>query len=136
LFVTFAEDGEQIRLANETDDYILGIVSSHPSALSNNRAHEWQGKYITNAFGDRILDEDGNPIINPKYDETIKYIPRADRAEWAQVGLMGQLVMCDDGTCQVGKYCSSGPNGIATAAATGWRVMKRIDKNHIKVLFK
>lgn len=136
LFVTFAEDGEQIRLANETDDYILGIVSSHPSALSNNRAHEWQGKYLTNAFGDRILDEDGNPIINPKYDETVKYIPRADRAEWAQIGLMGQLVMCDDGTCQVGKYCSSGRNGIATAAATGWRVMKRIDKNHIKVLFK
>lgn len=136
LFVTFAEDGEQIRLANETDDYIFGIVSHEPGVLGNDKPYEWQGKYINNAFGDHILDENGNPMINPEYDETIKYIPRSKRAEWAQIGLMGQLVMCDDGTCQAGKYCSSGPNGIATAAATGWRVMKRIDKNHIKVLFK
>ena len=29
--------------------------------------------------------------LNPDWDESTAYIPRADRKEWATVGLMGKL---------------------------------------------
>ena len=49
---------------------------------------------------------------------------------------MGQIVVEDDGTCKPNKYCWSGENGVATASETGYRVMKRIDDNHVLVMFR
>lgn len=74
--------------------------------------------------------------LNPEYDETQKYLPRSDRAEWDTVGMMGKLVALDDGTCQVNGWCAPGENGAATASAerTKYRVMARLDDSHIRVL--
>ena len=33
------------------------------------------------------------------------YVGRSSRPEWDAVGMIGQLVVIDDGTCEVNKYC-------------------------------
>ena len=76
------------------------------------------------------------PIINPDYDPDEKYIPREERPEWGIVGMMGQLIVIDDGTCVVNGNCTVGDGGIATASESGWRVIARLDETHVKVLFR
>ena len=167
LFVTLY--GDLIRKANADDDYILGVVSAAPSVLGNCYADEWQGKYVTDVFGEPILqtveipeetkviveevvNDEGKIIIpeqtetipahtietyilNPDYDPTQKYVSRENRPEWDAIGTHGQLVVIDDGTCKVNTYCTAANGGIATAAAvkTPYRVMERLNDNHIKV---
>ena len=100
----------------------------------------------------KIIQEDGTEIIktmviqeahteirqklNPHYDPTQEYIPRSKRPEWAVVGMMGKLVVIDDGSCEENGWCTAGKGGIATKSETQtkFRVMKRVDKNHVKVL--
>lgn len=74
--------------------------------------------------------------VNPDYDPAQEYIPRSQRREWAKVGMLGQLIVIDDGTCTVGSRCTVGDNGKATAFESGYKVLKRIDDTHIKVFFK
>lgn len=154
-FVTL--DGEQIRLATSDDAWIYGIVSSAPSVVGNAAYDHWHDKYLLDAFGviltepvehAAMIDDDGNvlveayteyrPIINPRYDPSLEYVPREQRPEWAPVGLVGQIVMLDDGTCEVNGFATSADEGIATKAdgVTNYRVIKRIDSNHIMVAAK
>lgn len=74
--------------------------------------------------------------LNPDYDSSQPYRPRTQRPEWDAVGMMGKLVAVDDGTCQVNGWCKPGEDGIATTSVerTHYRVMARLDKNHIRVL--
>lgn len=135
LFVTL--DGEKIRPANADDDYILGVVSATPSIIGNAQTDDWHGKYVTDVFGARVV-ENGAYKLSEDFDEEKddNYTSRLDRAEWAAVGLTGKLIVCDDGTCNVNGYCYPSENGIATASETGYRVIARIDENHIKVIVK
>ena len=153
LFVTL--DGEKIRLANADDDYILGAISGMPGVVGNNHSETWQGMWLTDIYGrvqkhtvhlDAEYDDDGNvireecdivePIINPDYNPDEKYVPREERKEWGIVGMMGQLIVIDDGTCEVNGNCTVGDGGTATASESGWRVIARIDDTHVKVLFR
>ncbi|OLO35931.1 hypothetical protein BTR23_16025 [Alkalihalophilus pseudofirmus] len=154
-FVTFDDESEKIRKASASDEYILGITSSTPSVLGNSGELRWKNKYITDEWG-RVQyyevvipeerDNDGNvvipehiethPILNPDWNPNKEYIPRIYRVEWVAVGLIGQILVRDDGTCKPGKYCRSNAEGIATASDSGYRVMKRIEKNQILVLLK
>ncbi len=161
-------DGEKIRFATADDDYILGIVSANPCVEGDIQPDDWQGKYLTDVFGQRLtktvhipdryeeretvdsetgetktekilVEEEHDAIqwiINPDYDQNKEYISREDRKEWAPVGMMGKLVVVDDGTCEVNGFCSAGQDGIATKADNGYRVMKRIDETHILVLVR
>jgi hypothetical protein len=148
-------DDDKIRKANSSDNDILGIVSGRPSVIGDSYQDDWQGKYITDEWGriqyhdvavPAVLDNDGNiiipehteihPIYNTDWDPTQEYVPREKRKEWAAVGIMGKLLVRDDGTCQVNGYCKSNDNGIATVSTTGLRVMKRISSNIIQVLIK
>ena len=153
LFVTL--EGEKIRLANAGDDYV-GIISGAQAFIGNSASEEWQGKYLTDVFGKKIskevevpavIDEETGEIItpatttvqyvvNPDYNPDEPYVMRENRREWGIVGLVGQIVMIDDGTCVVGGRVAPSMNGVGTAANSGYRVMKRIDENHIKVLVK
>ena len=72
-------------------------------------------------------------VLNPHYDPEAKYIEREHRKEWSPVGFHGQIVAVDDGTCVVGGYCSPSTDGIATASETGFRVIQRLDKNHVRL---
>jgi len=152
-FVTL--DGDKIRKAISSDNYIAGIVSATPSLTGDNQDDHWQGKYLTDNWG-RVqyheviisdeLDSEGNiimrerteiqPVYNPDWDTTIEYIPREKRKEWSAVGMVGKLFVRDDGSSVVNGFCMPNDNGIATNSASGYRVMKRVADNIIQVLFK
>lgn len=166
MFVTL--DGEKIRLATADDDYILGVVSANPCIEGDVYSDDWQGKYLTDVFGQRLTQtvhiparyeeqevtdpETGETttesvlienehdavqwVLNPDYDPEQEYVSREDRKEWSAIGLMGKLVVVDDGTCEVNGYCKAGVNGIATKTDDGYRVMARIDDTHIRVLVR
>lgn len=74
--------------------------------------------------------------INPAYDSQQSYIPRSKRKEWVTVGLLGQLLVTDDGSCSINGYCLPNDEGIATYSETGYRVLDRISSNQILVMFK
>lgn len=147
MFVTV--EGEKIRIA-EKDDYIIGVISANASVIGDNYSDEWMGMVMRDVYGEPIMidatDENGNVIykddgtphkkfkINPDYDPEQKYIPREERKEWACVGLIGKLIVNDDGTCEPNGYCVPSNTGIATAAKTGFRVLSRLDDTHIKIL--
>ena len=163
-FVTL--DGEKIRYTKQGDD-ILGIVSALPAIIGDSPADSWKERYVTDVFGRRIIeevtvpeqpaktDESGVKIrpaipehtetrfkVNPNYDPTQedKYENREKRPEWSTVGMIGKLVLIDDGTCAVNGYCQPSTVGDGTAtkadAQTNCRVMARLDSTHIKVLLK
>ena len=163
LFVTLV--GERIRIAKPIDKHILGIVSGCPSVLGDVYDDQWKGMYEIDIYGRPILEnvevpaetieipDPENPEqtitkviqeahteirqkLNPNYDPTQEYIPRSERPEWDAVGMMGKLVVIDDGTCEVDGYCTVGEGGIATKAEqeTKFYVMARVDKNHIRVM--
>ncbi|MNX84895.1 hypothetical protein D3C86_1167120 [compost metagenome] len=167
-------DGEKIRKANSSDDYILGIISVNPSVIGDSHQDDWSGKHITDEWGriqyhyvdvpektDKIIypaeyDENGEmvkdewtetvvieparqdyvPILNPNWDSTIEYTPREKRKEWSAVGMMGKLLVRQDGTCQVNGYCGPNDEGIATKTDKGYRVMKVISDEIVLVLVK
>ena len=139
-------DGEKILLAKSIDDDILGIVSGNPSVVGDSYEDQWQGQYLTDIYGELLTedytDEDGTTrkvwVLNPDYDPDKQYVPRSERQEWSAVGMMGKLIVIDDGTCSPNDYCVPTIGGIATKSdgRAGYRVLSRIDDTHIKVLIK
>lgn len=136
LFVTL--DGEKIRPVRANDDYILGVVSATPSVVADAQTDDWGKKWKTDVFGERLLDDNGAWILNEDFreEDNESYVSRLERKEWAAVGLVGKLIIVDDGTCEVNGYCSPANGGTATKSETGYRVLSRIDESHIKVLVK
>ena len=163
LFVTL--ESEKIRLAQPDDDFILGIVSAEPSVCGDVYDDQWKGMYLYDIYGrplwedvevpdetievpdpeqpDRTITRVIIPAhtehrqkLNPDYDNTQPYVTRSERPEWDAVGMLGKLVMRDDGTCRVNECCAVGENGTATysGARTKYRVMARLDESHIRVL--
>ena len=63
---------------------------------------------------------------------------RTKRKEKAAVGSHGKLVVIDDGSCVVNGYCKPKDGGIATRSDDrhDYRVIKRIDENHIRIVLK
>nr|WP_256941118.1 peptidase G2 autoproteolytic cleavage domain-containing protein [Bacillus sp. EAC] len=152
-FVTIEED--KIRKANSSDDYILGISSATPSLIGNSGELSWHGRYLKDEWGRRIyhevvipatLDEDGRemlperieqqPKINPFWNPDQEYRSRKKSAEWVVVGLIGKILIRDDGTCVAGSYCKPNHDGVATKNSSGYRVLKRTGQNQILVLFR
>jgi hypothetical protein len=152
-FVTL--EGKKIRKANANDDHILGIVSATPAMIADASDLRWHNLFLKDEWGrtqyhkvlvPEIKDNEGRviqasftktePILNPEWDSSQKYIPRLQRPEWVPVGLLGKLLIRDDGTAQVNGYCKPNNEGIATAADHGYRVMERTGPNQILVLVK
>lgn len=158
-----ALDGEKIKLAGPQDE-ILGIVSANPAILGDNYECNWKGKYLVDEFG-RILyekveefidvpkldEETGETVIekkslgffdypklNPDYDPNQEYTNRRDRPEWATVGMLGKLLVRDDGTSEVNGYITAKGDGVATASTekTNIRVLSRVNDHIIKVYLK
>ncbi|MGE7592052.1 peptidase G2 autoproteolytic cleavage domain-containing protein [Peribacillus frigoritolerans] len=150
-FVTLEKN--KVRIANGQDDYILGITSAKPAFLADSGELRWKHKYLTTEWGEilyedisipSIFDAAGNvivpqrielrPKLNPKWDSSEEYIPRSKRPEWVAVGLIGKLLVWDDGTCKAGSYCKPNHEGIATASDQGYRILERTRQNQILVL--
>ena len=226
-FVTFnGVDGitcnERIRLANSSDDYVLGVVSTNAFVLGNNYGY-WPGKYELTEHGygvsedsmlqgyvdtigkrfDALVESDPKrrrqlisvvqeqifhdlkpdmyfesnyeairtrteerinasdlftqqekedllslegitPVqrvkISDEWDPSREYVSRGIRPEWATIGLVGQVVVDDDGTCVVGGFCKVGKEGKATLSSSPtdlrWRVIKRTGKESVRIVLK
>lgn len=161
-----ALDGENIRKATSEDDDILGIVSATPAIIGDAYeawkekyvTDEWgriqYQEILIPAVKNTItnIDSEGNeteeeievspehydivPVLNPDWNPEQEYVSREHRPEWAPVGMIGKLLVRDDGTAQVNGRVSSNDEGAATASAKGYRVLKRVSENIIQVLIK
>lgn len=158
LFVAITPSGK-IKIAQNDDD-VIGVVSGISSVVGNAHEDAWNGMYMRDVYGRPLTEEIdvleetgeyeggdeehlGEPVmkpvkhtvlkVNPEYDSSKPYVPRSKRKEWGIVGLLGQLVVNDDGTCVAGQRCTVGEDGHATAG-TQWRVIRRLDANHVVLL--
>lgn len=142
LFVTV--DGRKIKFANSNANYILGVVSATPSIVGNAHESNWKNRFKKDIFGRYIRDEEGHKITSDEYDETQKYTPRSLRPEYAPVGTHGQLIVIDDGTCEINSYCGVADGGIGTKCddmekvyrGLAFRVIERLDETHIRIVIK
>lgn len=127
-------DGDKIIPAH--GDEIYGIISANPSVIGNNPL-EWHGKYKKDVFGSVMKNENGEPILSEEYDPNKKYVPRSERPEWSPLGLVGRLIIVDNGSCKPNGYVSA-QNGIGAASLspTNIRVLRRVDDNHVEVFIK
>lgn len=141
LFVAINE--RKIRLADNNDNYILGVISSTPSIIGND-PHSWKNRWKKDIFERVLRDENGHPIISEEFNPELEYIPRGQRPEYSPVGTHGQLIVIDDGTCEVNGYCGVGKNGIGTKCedmekvyrGLAFRVTERIDETHVRIIIK
>lgn len=156
-----ALDGDKIRKATADDTYILGIISANPSVIGDSYQDDWKGRYLTdeweriryhwveNYYPSGVLDEEGNEKMelrksyvameNPDFIEHEDYIPRENRKEWDAVGLIGKLLVREDGTCEVNSYAKvSADEGTLTASneRTDMRVIERVAPNIVRVFIK
>ena len=134
----------------------LGIVSATPAIIGDSGEMHWHKKYLTDDFGrvkyhDVVVpeekDEQGNvlieshvesqPVINPEWDSSVEYIPRKDRKEWSTVGVLGKLIVYDDGTLKPGDICRPGSDGKAVKSVNnGYPVLQRVSDDKVLVWFK
>lgn len=132
-------DGDKIKLTQGGDE-ILGVMSACPSMVGDAHDDIWSSMYLKDVYGrtsyEQIESGEIVPILNPQYDPSKEYIPRSKRKEWGIVGLLGKILVYDDGTCEVNGYCENASSGIATKSNKGYRVMKRVDDNLIQIFFK
>ena len=82
--------GNKIMPAKDGDS-IIGVVSTNPSVVGDSAWNHWAGKYLRDEYGSMVLDENGQRVINPEFDEGAEYTPREHRKEWACIGLIGKL---------------------------------------------
>ncbi|MDQ0901546.1 peptidase G2 autoproteolytic cleavage domain-containing protein [Paenibacillus sp. V4I7] len=152
-FVTVEED--KVRIAVSSDFFVIGITSATPAFLSDSGELRWKHKFLTDEWG-RILYEDviipaefgetgtvitpermvRRPLLNPAWHPAEEYTSRLERPEWVAVGLLGKLLVRDDGTCRAGGYCRPNHNGIATSVESGYYVLRRTLPNQILVLVR
>lgn len=127
--------GDRIKPADGDD--IDGVISANPSVCGNEYGLHWQGKYEKDIFGTVRYGEDGRPVTAGGYDKDREYIPRSKRPEWSPVGLVGRLVITDDGSCTAGGHVTA-RNGIGHKAecTTRVKVLKRLDDTHVEVLVR
>ena len=104
----------------------IGIVSGTAAFISGGCLFEWHGKYLRDDFGRELKDENGESILNPKYDKDLEYIPREYRKEWSPIGLVGQVLTRQDGSLIVGGF----------AGCKDGRVLRIINENVALLLVK
>lgn len=126
---------DKIVFANGDD--ILGAVSCRASVIGNAYEEHWHGKYKTDVFDAYIPDKDGKPQLSDDYDPERKYIPRSRRQEWTAVGLVGRLIIRDNGKCEPGGYVTARQGvGAPTFTETRARCIRRLDESHIEILVR
>lgn len=125
------------KIAPAHGDDILGAVSCRASVIGNAYEEHWHGKYKTDVFGAYIPDKDGRPQLSDDYDPEREYIPRSQRQEWAAIGLVGRLIICDNGKCEPGGYVTARQGvGTPTFKETRARCIRRLDESHIEIIVR
>jgi len=79
------EGGIRIATGEDPPEDVVGIVSGTACIVGNAPMQHWHGTFLYDDFG-RPTDEP-----NPDYDESLEYIPRQERPEWAIIGMTGRI---------------------------------------------
>jgi hypothetical protein len=127
-------NGNKIELAQSAEKCI-GAISATCIITGGSCSMEWHGRFLKDDWGRELKNENGESIINPEYDPTLEYISRDNRPEWDVVGLLGQVLVRQDGTLKVNGYAGC-INGVATDSDHGYRVLKIINENVALLLVK
>ena len=118
----------KIRVATRSS-HVIGFVSDAPAYIADAAWSRWHDKYLKNDFGGRVLDAEGNRVLNPVWNSGLKYVSREDRPEWVTVGLVGKLWVRHYGeVVRPGDYVAVGISGMlhkATNEAVKWLVIER-----------
>lgn len=163
-FVTI--EGEFIRKATSKDEYILGIISATPSVVGDDSQawkdkylkdewgriqYEWvdipEESHIGIVINEEGEEEEQKIVtrearreyrqkINPDWNPDQEYQTRQDRPEFDAVGMMGKLLVRDNGEVRPNEYVRPNDEGIAVRSSSGYRVIKRVSKNIIQVVLK
>jgi trimeric autotransporter adhesin len=107
---------------------------------------EWNRPIYVEIIIPAVTDHEGNILmkehmqirkkLNPLWDPSNQCGSRLEKPEWVAVGLVGKLLVHDDGSCKAGGYCHPNNEGIGTTATNGYRVMRRTGPNQILVLVR
>lgn len=86
----------KIKPSSEGDipEDIFGVVTGTACVVGNTAWNHWDRKYLKDDHGrvvQRTVNGKPNPVLNPDYDDDIKYIPRIQRPEWSPIGLVGRI---------------------------------------------
>lgn len=128
--------------AYKTDEFMRRKMKKEPILVEKEVVEEDGTKKVEEV---PLLNEDGEVQYrqvfdySDEWDPSILYIPREHRPEWDAIGMMGVLSVYDDGTCVVGGYAKVAENGTATKATgpkEGYRVIKRMSDNVVRVVFR
>ena len=79
------EGGIRIATGSDAAEDVVGIVSGTACMVGNAAWSKWDKTFLKDDFG-RPTDQP-----NPDYDESLEYVPRGDRPEWAIIGLTGRV---------------------------------------------
>ena len=87
-------DGNKIRKSTSDDNStsIIGVVSAKPAYIGDSAWKDWQGKYEKDDYGNYVMENDERKLSSD-FDENQVYVPRKDRKEWDEVGMVGKLRM-------------------------------------------
>lgn len=139
-FISLIDD--KVKIASSDDDYILGVYSSNPGILGN-KTDNIIDSYLRDENNEIIYKEvlnDKNELIKvPEHNKN--YVKNNNL--FIPVGLLGKLVVIDNGKCKVNSFCKVAKDGTAepyNKSIDGdiphWKVMKRLNDTRIFILFK
>lgn len=162
-FIVALNGNKIVKATGAEGEVLVGIVSGAPTIIGD-APMRWQGKYLNDKWGRPIYEdieyteielqevsgEDGNTEmqkvevqkkahvrkVNPDYDPSKVYVPREERPEWSAVGLLGKVLVRQDGTLAAGGFCKPNSEGIATTADSGYYVLEVKNGTQARVLVK
>ena len=134
FFVTL--DGDELVLADNTSDYILGVVSVAPAFVANGDC-EISGETFSRSDFNVLVTytPSGTPyrVYNSSYSPS-GYIKRRFDPNWSAVCLQGRVRVRQDGTLSVNGYADVDSAGGATSAPYGYRVTKVISSSVAEIV--
>lgn len=89
-------DSGKIRPSRDGDKAyaVFGAVTGTACMVGNSAWSHWHGKYLKDDYGRMVysqFESKSVPVLNPDYDSSLDYIPRAHRSEWAPIGMVGRI---------------------------------------------
>jgi len=136
LFVTL--DGDELVVADNTSDYVLGVVSAAPAFVANGDCEISGERFVRNDFN--VLSTvqghgqwDTYRVYDATYDPTV-YIKKRFDPDWSAICLQGRVRVKQDGTLVVNGYADVDSSGEATSASYGYRVTKIISSSVAEII--
>lgn len=145
--------GDATKIAYHAGNLTKTVVNNILAGADYAEMFQWKDPdvYVRDQYGKFVtLDGDKLELANEGSDYILGVVSSTESASvigdpshidefgWDPVGIAGKLIVIDDGTCVVNGYCKPSVDGIGTFSAekTDYRVMERINNDHIRIMIK